>query len=77
MIENKKQSNLRVWQVLNICGQLGFVIAIPAAGFAYLGAILDKKYHTSPWLVIAGLGLAIFCSSIWVWRMLKKIENRS
>lgn len=76
MIENKKQSNMTIWQVLGICGQVGYIIALPAAGFAYLGALSDKKYGTSPWLVIAGLGLAIFCSSMWVWRMLKRIEDR-
>lgn len=75
-IENKK-SSLNWWQVLGIVGQVGYIIALPAAGFAYLGAILDNKFHTSPWLVIAGLGLAILSSSIWVFRMLKKIENKN
>lgn len=65
-----------IFYVLSILGQLGFIIAIPAAVFAYLGAMLDKKWHTSPLMIIASLGLAIFSSSIIVYRMIKKIEGK-
>ncbi|EKD56735.1 MAG: hypothetical protein ACD_58C00110G0003 [uncultured bacterium] len=75
MKTEEKSKKYDIWWVLSICGQLGFVIALPAAGFAYLGAILDKKYATSPLFVISGLGIAIFASSVWVYRMVKRLER--
>lgn len=75
MVEKKSKQDFSYWNALEMLGQLGFVIAIPAAVFAYLGALLDRKYHTSPLFIIAGLGLAIFLSSLAVYRMIKKIEE--
>lgn len=69
----KKSNN--IWNVLGIVGQLGFIIAIPAAALAYLGHILDHKFSTSPLFLIAGLGLAILLSSLAVYKMIKKINN--
>lgn len=76
MVEKKSKQNYSYWNTFQLLGQLGFIIAIPAAGFAYLGAVLDRKYHASPLFIIAGLGLAIFLSSLAVYRMIKKIEEK-
>lgn len=63
-----------IWYVLGVVGQLGFIIAIPAALFAYLGHILDVRYQTSPWLLIAGLALAFTISFSYIFKMIKKLE---
>lgn len=75
MAKNIKKNEKDIWYVLGIVGQLGFIIAIPAAGLTYLGHLLDIRLETSPWLAIAGLGLAIFSSSMMVYQMIKKIEE--
>lgn len=71
--KNNQTKKYNIWWAMNIFGQLGFVIAIPAAGLAYLGALVDKKYHFSPWGVVIGLILALTISSVLVWRMVKKL----
>lgn len=76
MGREKQQNSLTWWQVLGMVGQLGYMIALPAAGLGYLGAVLDRKFHTSPLFILAGLGLAIFISAVWVWRMVRKIEEK-
>jgi hypothetical protein len=60
--------------VLSLVGQLGFIIALPAALFAYGGAILDRQLGTSPLFILLGLGLAIVSSSLWVYRFVQKIK---
>lgn len=75
MKTEEKQKKYDIWWVLSICGQLGYIIALPAAGFAYLGAIIDHKYNVSPWGVVIGLVLAISISSMYVWKMVKKLEK--
>jgi len=65
-----------VWFVLSEIGQLGFIIAVPVAVFAYFGAKIDKTYHTSPMFLIAGIGLSIFASSLVIYQKIKKIEGK-
>jgi len=74
MPDNKiKPSTL---QLLGIFGQIGFIIAIPVAIFAYFGHKLDLKFHTSPLFLLAGMGLSLFISSLGIYGMIKKIENK-
>lgn len=75
MMKKIKKNEKDVWYVLGIVGQLGFIIAIPAALFAYLGHILDNKYHASPWLLLAGLVMAFTFSFSYIFRMVKKINS--
>lgn len=61
--------------VLSLAGQLGYMIAIPAVIGAAGGAYLDKRFETSPLCILIGLGLAITCSSYWIWKLIKKINQ--
>ena len=61
--------------MLSIFGQIGFIIAIPAVVFAYLGHKLDLKFHTSPLFILSGIGFSIFVSSLAIYQMIKKIEK--
>lgn len=65
----------RVLFVLSLVGQLGYMIALPAALLSYGGAQLDQKLGTSPLFILVGLALAITTSSYWVWTMVKDIER--
>lgn len=65
-----------VWYVLGLVGQIGFIIAIPVAILAYIGAKLDKIYSTSPFFLLAGIGLSIFVSSLIIYRKIKQLENK-
>ncbi|MCA9388282.1 AtpZ/AtpI family protein [Candidatus Berkelbacteria bacterium] len=67
--------NKKVLYVLSLVGKLGFVIALPAAVFAFGGAYLDKKLETTPLFILLGLGLAVLSSVVWVYKFVKSIEE--
>ena len=61
------------YRTVSLAWDLGYSIAIPLAAFAFLGRLLDKKYETSPILLLSGIFLAIMVSGIMVFRKTKKI----
>jgi F0F1-type ATP synthase assembly protein I len=64
------------WQALGIAWELGYVIAIPIVVFALGGRLLDKHFHTSPWLLLAGILISIIISSIGlVWKFKKLMRS--
>jgi len=65
-----------IWSMLYLFGQIGFIIAIPAVIFAYLGRILDIRFNISPLFVLSGIGIALFISSLAIYKMIKKIEEK-
>lgn len=62
------------WYVLSLVGQLGFIIAIPAAGFGFGGAHLDRLWGTSPLFILLGLALAICASGLWIYYFIRTIK---
>ena len=58
---------------VRLAWSLGYIIAIPAVLFGFGGAYLDRMLHTSPWLLLLGLALAMGISTIGVYRRLKEI----
>ncbi len=69
---NKKQS---FWFIVGTLTQIGFIITIPVAILAFVGAKLDKAYHTTPLFILAGMGLSIFISGIAIYFKIKQIEK--
>jgi F0F1-type ATP synthase assembly protein I len=65
---SKKYNN-----ALNLALQLGYLISLPLVGLAGLGRFLDKKYDSSPILLLSGIFLAMLVSSILVYRKAKRI----
>ncbi len=53
---------------LNLAWELGYLIALPIVFFALLGRFLDKKFDTSPWLLLVGIFLALLVSGFAVAR---------
>jgi len=64
-----------IWYLFSTFSQIGFIIAIPAGVFAYLGHKIDVKFSTSPLFILSGIGVAIFVSCLAIYQMIKKIEN--
>lgn len=73
VMQNNEKKSGGWWGALSLLGQLGYVIALPLAVFALAGRILDKKYHTSPWLLLAGMLLALIISMFWVYKKTAEI----
>lgn len=65
-----------LWPMLSIFGQIGLIIAIPVAVLAYFGHKLDLKFHTSPLFILSGMGISLFISSLAIYQMIKRIENK-
>ncbi len=53
-----------VWQALGFAWTLGYTIAVPLVVLALAGRFLDRRFHTEPWLLLAGIVLSIVISSI-------------
>jgi F0F1-type ATP synthase assembly protein I len=55
---NEDQPNNKKWQNLLRWSGLGIEFAGVVALFCYFGYKLDEKFHTSPWLLLAGFFVA-------------------
>jgi len=68
-----------VWSALSLAWQLGYTIAIPLIALALTGRILDKRFGTSPWLLLAGIFLSLIVSTIAIYyktiRILSETER--
>ena len=61
------------WALVNLASELGFIIALPLVAFGLIGKWLDAKYnHTTPWLTLLGILLAIICTTVWLTKKLKQ-----
>ena len=53
-------------QLLSFAWDLGYMIAVPIVVFAIGGAWLDKRFDSSPFLLLSGIFLAILTTSLWI-----------
>lgn len=58
---------------VRLAWSLGYIMALPAVLFGFGGAYLDKYFHTSPFILLIGLALALSISARGVYRRLKEI----
>ncbi len=58
----KKPDQSSLWQYVGFAGDLGFTIAIPIAGGAFVGGVIDTKMATYPKMTLALLFLGIIIS---------------
>ncbi|MFA5128649.1 MAG: AtpZ/AtpI family protein [Patescibacteria group bacterium] len=63
----KTKEKSQVWYALSLAWQLGYSIAVPLVLLALLGRILDKRFDTSPWLLLAGVLLSLVISTFAVY----------
>lgn len=61
------------WSLLGFAWQLGYSLAIPIVFFVLAGRLLDKKFNTSPWLLMAGVILSLVFSTLTVYLKATKI----
>lgn len=61
------------WSALSLAWELGYTIAVPIVAFALGGRWLDRKFETSPWLLLAGIFLSLIVSSWLVYFKMAKI----
>lgn len=59
---------------VSLVGQIGLVVALPAALLGFGGAYLDKVLSTSPLFVLLGFILAALGSSVMIYKLIKKVQ---
>ena len=64
-----------LWSALNLAWELGYTIALPIVILGFGGAWLDKKWGTSPALLLIGIALSLLISGIAVYRKVKSINR--
>lgn len=70
-----KKEPLNTLQLLGLVGEIGYLIAIPAALLGFGGAYLDKTLSTSPLFVVIGLAIALASSTLAIWHRIKPLLN--
>ncbi len=73
-MEPQNQANKKpFWQALNLAWELGYTIALPLVLFALAGRWADKRYDTSPWLLLSGMALAIILTTLLLIRKFSRL----
>ncbi len=77
MDNSKKPQEIKekgqTWSALSLAWQLGYSIAIPLVVLALGGRFFDKKFGTSPWLLLTGILLSLVVSTFLVYSKTIKI----
>lgn len=61
-------------KTLSFAIEMGFIIALPLVGFAYLGKFLDQRYHTNNKIfLLGGIILALITTSVIFLKRIKDI----
>jgi len=68
-MEDSGKNKFKVLYALSLAWQMGFLIAVPLAGFILLGMFIDNNLATYPFFVIIGavLGIAITFYEAYHW----------
>jgi hypothetical protein len=61
------------WRLVGLSMELGYIIALPLVVLGLLGKYLDNRWHTAPWLTLAGILLAITSTTIWLIQRFKEM----
>ncbi len=64
------------WSAVSLAWELGYTIALPIVLFALGGRLLDKRLDTSPWLLLAGIFIALIISGTGVYYKTVKIMGQ-
>jgi len=60
--------------MLATIGDTTWRLFVPSVGLTIAGLLLDKQFHSSPWLLIAGVVIGALLA-VWLVRMqLKKVK---
>lgn len=70
-VDSHKQDSS--WYYLGAVGQIGFAIAIPIAGGAFLGSYLDRSWGTYPKLTLGLLILGILVSGLSFYKTVQEL----
>jgi F0F1-type ATP synthase assembly protein I len=71
--KRRSQESTDAWYYLGLAGQIGYVVAIPVAGGAILGSLVDKKFGFYPTGTALGLGIGLVLSIMGFVRVIQQV----
>lgn len=69
---NNPPQPFTAWNLVALCGELGFIIALPLLLFLWGGIWFDRRFNTTPWVMLLGVLLALTSSSILIARRINR-----
>ena len=57
--------------LVKILGLVTLIMVIPLVGGAVIGLVLDRLLHTSPLLVLTGVGVGTLIAAIGIWLLIR------
>lgn len=76
--EKKRKSSPAPWYYLGFIGEIGFAIAVPIAGGALVGVLVDRTWSTTPKATLSLLFLGVIVSFINLFKTVETIvKNKS
>lgn len=74
--KNNDQNDSEKFSPFSLAFELGYTIAIPIVALGLVGRLLDKKFDSSPILLLAGILLSIIISSIGIYKKVVRIIGK-
>ena len=74
-MDERPTQTVRAWQAVGFVWDLLASIAVPTILLALLGRWLDNRWHTTPWLTVVGLVVAIVIAGLMVYRLAERGKN--
>ncbi len=72
----KKTDSDTAWYYLGLVGQIGYVIALPIAGGAILGSLIDQKFGLYPKGALTGIAVGFGLSALGFVQVIQKILQK-
>lgn len=69
---NETRPSFTAWGLVALCTELGFIIAVPLVLGVLGGVWVDRRFGTTPWVMLAGVIVALGFSTILVVRRIAR-----
>lgn len=74
-LERRDPSGKSFWRSLSVLGTVGWSIALPAAGGAWLGHLLDQRFQGGVRFTLMFLVGGVMLGSIVAWRVVRELRD--
>jgi hypothetical protein len=62
--------------LLGTIGDTTWRMFVPIIGLTVFGLLADKRFHTTPWIMVLGIVIGIYFAYMLVKRQIKKVKTK-
>jgi ATP synthase protein I len=73
--EHTPPSRSAVFLLFGTIGDTTWRMFVPTVGLTVLGLLVDKWFHTTPWIMSGGIVLGVYFAYVLVMRQIRKVNN--